>query len=156
MNKTLFTAKSMFYEHSYEHYSLVYKSRRGEEINGVYKYYICHYNFSLHNYFCHGNFLMFDCFLCDSRGPVCLHGVMARPLCQVYVTTKPDHNWYVKTMALSAMVAPTAKGATTAMAATHKSFYWLFPDLHIQLVNCTLRFLATPLNCTCGNGDHFS
>ena len=56
MNKSRFTAKSMSYEHSYEQYSLVYKSRRGEEIDGIYKYYICHYNFSPHYNFCHGNF----------------------------------------------------------------------------------------------------
>ena len=35
----------MSYEHSYEQYSFVYKSRRGEEVDGIYKDYICHYNF---------------------------------------------------------------------------------------------------------------
>ena len=48
MNKSRFTAKSMSYEHSYEQYSFVYKSRRGEEVDGIYKYYICHYNFLHH------------------------------------------------------------------------------------------------------------
>ena len=46
MNKFIFTAKSMFYEHSYEHYSLIFKLRRGEEVDGIYKFYSCTIIFS--------------------------------------------------------------------------------------------------------------
>jgi len=46
MNKFIFTAKSMFYEHSYEHYSLIFKLRRGEEVDGIYKFYFCAIIFS--------------------------------------------------------------------------------------------------------------
>ena len=46
MNKFIFTAKSMFYEHSYEHYSLIFKLRRGEEVDGIYKFYFCTIIFS--------------------------------------------------------------------------------------------------------------
>ena len=40
MNKTRVLAQLRFYEHSYEHSSLICQSRRGEDIKGIYKYYI--------------------------------------------------------------------------------------------------------------------
>ena len=57
MNKMIFIAKLMFYEQSYEHYLLIVKSRRVEDIDGLYKYYIYHFNFSRYFYFCHGKFI---------------------------------------------------------------------------------------------------
>ena len=56
MNKTFFTAKSMFYEQSYEQFFLIIKSRRVDDKDGIYKS-ICHYNLFSQNYFSHGNFI---------------------------------------------------------------------------------------------------
>ncbi len=70
MNKTHFLAQLRFYEHSYEHSSLICQSRRGVDMKGIYKYYICHYIFlSMLLYMSWKFWLLSDCWPHGAGGP---------------------------------------------------------------------------------------
>ena len=74
MNKTYFFAEWRFYEHPYEHSSLIYQSRRSEDIKGIYKYYICHYNFlPMQTYLSWKFLLLSDHLPCCAGGPAIYH-----------------------------------------------------------------------------------
>lgn len=55
MKNTFFSAELGFYDHSYEQFSLIHRSRRDKDIMSIYKFVICYYNLFSSSHIYNGN-----------------------------------------------------------------------------------------------------